>query len=129
MRGSLISLSFALTCTACAAIGPSPAAVEVISQRVTPEDAACRAYYAHVQMDGRMRDITGRACRQSDGSWKVAEGPPENPAQVQTVYTPDAHAVFSTWSNNPPIGISLGRPVMFWTPHEPREGSNFFRAR
>ena len=124
-----VLLPFILAFSGCASFGPAPAAVEVVSQRIAPEDAMCRIYFAHVQMDGRMSDLSGRACRLANGSWRVAEGPPEDPRRVETVYVPDTHAIFNTWSSNPPIGISLGRPVVFWTPPDMREGGDIYRSR
>lgn len=32
----------------------------------------CREYTTHAVIDGRAQDVHGRACRQADGSWRVA---------------------------------------------------------
>jgi hypothetical protein len=70
---------------------PLPPPEPVISQvreRVAADDPTCRDYTAQATVDGRQQEIVGRACQQSDGSWRIAEGPPGQPTQYQTIYGP-----------------------------------------
>ena len=54
--------------------------------KVAADDPNCRDYTGQATIDGKEQKIVGRACLQSDGSWRVAEGSPENPSQYTAVY-------------------------------------------
>ena len=73
----------------------------------------CHDYMVVATIDGKQQQITGAACRQPDGSWRIAEGPPDNPTQYTTVYWPPAspyYAYSEPWLWSAPIGISIGFP-------------------
>jgi surface antigen len=107
---------------------PLPPPEPVISQvreRVAADDPTCRDYTAQATVDGRQQEIVGRACQQSDGSWRIAEGPPGQPTQYQTIYGPPLSYAYGSsypypyypyydsrlWG--PPIGLSFGSSFVF----------------
>ena len=99
-----------LACAGCA-IGPAPAEVEVYFMQVAPDDPACRVYRANVKDGNDAFRIDGRACRQTDGSWKASEGRLGGPRAAFAFKAPPG-AWLETWAIGPPVGISLGRPVI-----------------
>ena len=104
------AMMLGLACAGCA-IGPSPAEVEVYSMQVAPDDTACRIYRANVKEENDAFRIDGRACKQPDGSWTASEGRLGGPRGDFAFKAPPG-AWLETWSTGPPVGISLGRPVM-----------------
>ena len=111
MRWIFAPMTVAALCVGCSGVGSSRAEIELVGQSVAADNAACRIYSINSQVDGVTRNLVGRACKQADGAWQVAEGPPDNPAVFQTLYRPDPSAVYEPWGAGPPIGISAGRPV------------------
>ncbi|MBN9563784.1 MAG: hypothetical protein J0H14_24130 [Alphaproteobacteria bacterium] len=123
MRILVAVLSSTLVCAGCVQ-APPPSAQAVISQateRVAADDPACREYTAQATVDGRPQQLVGRACQQSDGSWRIAEGPPDQPMQFQTVYAPVSYPYgyplyypyYDPWFLGPPIGLSFGGGFVF----------------
>ena len=119
-------------CVGCAApYAPNPVVAQgppipgepVLSQvSATPMagNPDCRDYTALATIDGKQQKIVGKACRQSDGSWAIAEGPPTNPDQYTTVYWPPTdpyYADYEPWLWDAPIGISIGAPFFFDVHH------------
>ena len=99
-----------LACAGCA-LGPAPAEVEVYSMQVAPDDAACRVYRANVKEENDAFRIEGRACPRPDGSWTASEGRLGGP-RGEFTFKPTTGAWLETWHIGPPVGISLGRPVI-----------------
>jgi hypothetical protein len=106
----------ALGCAGCAQpYPPEPVYSQVISMPAA-NDANCREYSAQATVAGRQQQIAGRACRQSDGTWRIAEGVPGQPVQLVTAYAPPVYAdwyPYYPWLWEPPIGLSLGASVVF----------------
>jgi hypothetical protein len=128
-------------CVGCAApYAPNPVVAqglpnpgEPVLSQVTATPVAgnpdCHNYTALATIDGKQEKIVGKACRQSDGSWAIAEGPPTNPNQYTTVYWPPTdpyYADYEPWLWDAPIGISIGAPF-FFDVH--RHFHPFFHAR
>jgi hypothetical protein len=128
-------------CVGCAApYAPNPVVAqglpnpgEPVLSQVTATPVAgnpdCHNYTALATIDGKQEKIVGKACRQSDGSWAIAEGPPTNPSQYTTVYWPPTdsyYADYEPWLWDAPIGISIGAPF-FFDVH--RHFHPFFHAR
>jgi surface antigen len=64
--------------------------------------ATCRQITAQAQIDGRVQNVTGLACLQSDGTWQMVQdvyAPPE--------YAPPGYAYgwYDPWYWGPPIGF------------------------
>jgi hypothetical protein len=92
MRTLVGSAALAILCSACVA-APPPApppplasAVTDFQTKVAADDPNCREYTGQATISGAPQQVVGRACRQADGSWRVAEGTPENPSQYVAVY-------------------------------------------
>jgi hypothetical protein len=112
MRQFLPVVGFILTCSGCvAAPEPIPMVTGVISN-TAPDDPNCREYRAQATVDGQPQEVVGRACRQSDGSWRVMEGPPSAPPDMIALYAPPPYA-YDPWLWEFPIGFSLGTSVVF----------------
>jgi hypothetical protein len=91
---------------------PEPALSQVVSNP-TAGNATCRDYSTLATVDGRQLPISGRACQQSDGTWRIAEGTPANPYQYVATYQPtpaayDEYGEPLLWAF--PIGFSIGLP-------------------
>jgi surface antigen len=125
MRSLIAIAGLILTGPGCVQ-APLPSPEPVISQvteRVAADDPSCREYTAQATIDGRQQEIVGRACQQSDGSWRIAEGPPGQPSQFQTVYGPPLsyaygfsspyYPYYDSWLWGPPIGLSFGSSFVF----------------
>jgi surface antigen len=96
------------------------------SVSVSPKDPACRDYTAQAIIDGRTQPLVGHACQQPDGSWRIAEGTPEQPSRFVAVYPAptypaptypapaypayayDPWCTYDPWFWGPPIGLSIG---------------------
>jgi hypothetical protein len=121
MRVLIHTFGLILLCSGCVQAPPPPAEATIsqVTERVAADDPTCRDYSAQAIVDGRQQQIVGRACQQSDGSWRVAEGPPNAPTQFQTVYwaQPYTHGMYypyyDPWFLGPPIGLSLGGSFVF----------------
>lgn len=109
-----------------APLTPPEPVISQVSERVAADDPTCREYTARATVDGRPQEIVGRACQRSDGSWRIAEGPPGQPTQFQTVYGPPLsyaygssfpyypyYPYYDPWSWGPPIGLSFGSSFVF----------------
>lgn len=108
-----------LACSAC--IQQPPVVEPSLTQsteRIAPDDPNCRDYTAQFLVDGKQQDIVGRACRRSDGSWKITEGPPGNPTQFETVYPPVTYVYnypyYGPWLYGPPVGLGFGGGFVFF---------------
>lgn len=112
MRQFVAVASFIFIGSGCvAAPEPIPMVSGVISD-TAPDDPNCREYRAQATVDGRPAEIVGRACRQTDGSWRVSEGPPSAPPDMIAIYAPPPYA-YDPWLWEFPIGFSLGTSVAF----------------
>ena len=111
MQRTVPVVSVVLACSACV-VAPDPV-VSTVAGEVAPDDATCRDYHAQATVDGQPQDIVGRACRQSDGSWQVSEGPAGGPPQMMIIYPPPPPSFYDPWLWDFPIGFSLGAAVVF----------------
>ena len=80
----------------------------------------CQAYSTLATFNGRTVPVAGQACRQSDGSWRIAEGTPWNPTQYVVNYEPtpagyDGYGGPLLWAF--PIGFSIGVPFFIDRDH------------
>jgi hypothetical protein len=112
MRQFVPVLSFILICSGCVAAPEPQPMVSAVNSDVAPDDPNCREYRAQATVDGQAQEIVGRACRQSDGSWKVSEGPTGAPPEMIALYVPPPYA-YDPWLWEFPIGFSLGSSVVF----------------
>jgi hypothetical protein len=116
MRELILVIGVTLTCAGCVTQPPPPMFSRVASQ-VAPDNPNCREYSARATVDGKPREIVGRACRQDDGTWRIAEGSPGQPASLVTVYAPPPYGAwypsYDPWLWGWPIGLSLGPSVVF----------------
>jgi hypothetical protein len=140
------NLSRRLTCAgfvslllqgAAAAQGVGSPAEPVLSQ-ITSNQAVgaanCRDYSTLATINGRQVPIVGRACKQSDGSWRLAESAPGNPTQYVATYLPSPAAYEGygdpiLWAF--PIGFSIGLPFFIDQHnrfHRFRDFAHFSRA-
>jgi surface antigen len=81
-------------------------------------------------MGDTQQPIVGRACQQTDGSWRVAEGTPEQPGQYVAVYPPAYgyyYPGYDPWFWDPPIGLSLGAVVFLDRAHHIHRFPTFHR--
>jgi surface antigen len=69
-----------------------------------PVVGSCRAVEGQATIDGKVQQTVGRACLQSDGSWKFVQGPDGN---VLT-YQPVAYPYSDPWYYGPPLLIGGG---------------------
>jgi hypothetical protein len=87
-----------------------------VTSQVALDDPNCRDYTAQVTIDGLPQTIVGRACQQTDGPWRIAEGPPGQPTQFDTVYAPPSPSYpyydHYPWLWGPPVGLSRGATVL-----------------
>jgi hypothetical protein len=79
--------------------------------QVAPDDPACRIYRANVKEENDLFKIDGRACKQPDGAWTASEGRIGGP-RIEATFKAPPGAWLETWAIGPPVGISLGRPVI-----------------
>jgi hypothetical protein len=115
MRELTLVVGVTLACSGCVPPPPQPVFTQVASQ-VAPDDPNCRVYSAQATIDGRPQAIAGRACRQTDGTWRIAEGPPGQTPQFATVYAPPPYSYYpyyDPWLWDWPIGLSLGTSAIF----------------
>ena len=112
MRQFAPVVGFLLACSGCV-VAPQPQPIfSAITSDVSPDDPNCRDYRALATVDGQPQEIVGRACQQSDGSWRVVEGPTSAPPQMMAIYAPPPYA-YDPWLWDFPIGFSLGTSVVF----------------
>ena len=105
-----------LACTGCVTAYSSEPVFTQVTSQVAVDDPNCRDYSAQVMIERRQQQIVGRACQQSDGTWRIVEGPPGQPPQIVVGYTPPPYAYYpyyDPWLWGPPIGLSLGASVVF----------------
>ena len=99
MRVLWSSTALALLCSACVTAPPppvlAPVAVSPVSDfqtKVSATDPNCHDYTGQAMIDGVQQQIVGHACKQPDGSWKVAEGTAAQPNQFVAVYPAPIYA-------------------------------------
>jgi len=125
MRQLIPLAGVVLACSGCvqAPLRPAEPVISQVTERVAADDPNCQEYTAQATVDGQQQEIVGRACRQADGSWRIAEGPPGEPTQFQTVYGPPLsytygsiypyYPYYDPWFWGPPIGLSFGGSFVF----------------
>jgi uncharacterized membrane protein YgcG len=93
MRVLFGSTVLAILCSGCVAAPPPPpappfdiAAVTDFQSKPSAADPNCNDYTGQATIDGKQQQIVGHACKQPDGSWKVAEGTTDQPNQYVAVY-------------------------------------------
>ena len=111
MRSGIIFGGVFLACAGCYAAPPEPA-VNQATMTVSPANPTCRDYTVQATADGKPETVTGHACRQADGSWRVAEGVAGQPQQLVQVYPPVYPSyVYDPWFWGPPVGFSIGAVI------------------
>ncbi|HEV2677757.1 MAG TPA: hypothetical protein VGV37_24715 [Aliidongia sp.] len=116
MRALVGSAILVLLCSACVAAPPPVAAtVTDFEAKVAADDPNCRDYTGQAMIDGAPQPVVGRACRQSDGSWRIAEGTATNPNQFVAVYPAPYYPAYSPgyglydpWLWDAPFGFGAG---------------------
>lgn len=100
-----LSLPLLLACTGCVSLlmqGPVAAqgvvsAPEPILSQITSSQTAgsanCRDYSTLATVNGRQVPITGRACQQGDGSWRIAESAPGESHPIRGELSADARRI------------------------------------
>jgi hypothetical protein len=117
----LLAASAVLGCQTAGAQAP-PSNLPAISgpTAATPDAGGnCKDYSATATIDGEQHSISGRACKQADGTWRIAEGPPGS-AQPQIAYwQPDGPGYIDDdpWLWGWPIGFSIGVPFFIDVHH------------
>ena len=94
MRVLFSSTALALICSSCV-MAPPPVAVAPVTgfqTTVSATDPNCHDYTGQGMIDGKPQQLVGHACKQPDGSWKVAEGTADQPAQFVAVYPAPIYA-------------------------------------
>jgi hypothetical protein len=54
--------------------------------QVNGTDPNCHDYTGQAMIEGKEQQVVGHACKQSDGSWKIAEGTATQPNEYTAVY-------------------------------------------
>ncbi len=121
MRPALGLVALLIACAGCTAEPePPPPPFSEIMMTPLPNDPNCREYQAQALVGGQPQMIVGKACLQSDGTWRVVEGTPQNPNQMTMIYPPYPYyggygygypyydGVYDPWDWGPPIGFSVG---------------------
>jgi hypothetical protein len=94
MRVLFGSTALAILCSGCVAEPPPPppappfaaAAVTDFQSKPSAADPNCNDYTGQATIDGKQQQLVGHACKQPDGSWRVAEGTADQPNQYVGVY-------------------------------------------
>jgi surface antigen len=113
VRQVAFAVGLMLVCSGCAETSVQPAIISQVTTSIPPGSPDCRDYTAKATLDGKTQPLLGRACRQSDGSWRIVEGTPKQPLQFVAVYPPPYadYPYDGGWFWGPPIGLSLGAVV------------------
>jgi len=69
----------------------------------------CRAVVGQVEIDGTMQQIVGRACLQSDGTWRIVQSPDGSVPWYSVV----AYPYPDPWYWGPPLFIGGGVSFIF----------------
>ena len=135
MRVLWSSTALALFCSGCVTAPPppvvAPVAVSPVSNfqtKVSETDPNCHDYTGQAMIDGKQEQIVGHACKQEDGSWKVAEGTASQPNQFTAVYPAPVYAdgfypgyfYGDPWFWDAPFGF--GTSFVFFNRHFHRHG-------
>jgi hypothetical protein len=111
MRSSIIFMGILLASAGCMAVPQEPVVTQA-TMAVSPDNPACRDYTVQAVVDGKPQSVTGQACQQADGSWRVTESVAGQPQQLVQVYPPPYPVyVYDPWFWGPPIGFSIGAIV------------------
>lgn len=118
MRATWPFLTGLLACAGCATAQAPP-----VTALAPPSPAPdCRGYSTQAVIDNQVQTLTGTACRQSDGSWRIAETVAGQPGAVVVVYPP-AGAVYSpdqAWLWGMPAGLGFGLDAFVFIDHDHR---------
>jgi hypothetical protein len=122
MRRTICLAVVISACSGCVSAPPEPVQPMIFGENTTgaADDPNCREYKGQAMIGGQEQQLVGRACRQSDGTWKIVEGTSEHPAQVVTVYTPppySAYPYYDPWLWGPPFGLGFGASFAFFGGH------------
>jgi surface antigen len=72
-----------------------------VNQPAPADIGGCRAVEGQATIDGKTQQTIGRACLQSDGTWKFAQGPDGSVLTYQT----SAYPYSDPWYYGPPLLI------------------------
>jgi hypothetical protein len=138
MRYLLPAAALASVCAGCVQPPPPPPPPDMVSELAASLAAAnpnCREYTATGIVNGQQQPVVGRACRQTDGTWRLAtEGEEEDfpeIADLKSWLSADnpscrdysATAIFGA-QQQPLVGRACALPNGFWrvtqgTPEQP----------
>ncbi|MBY4697231.1 hypothetical protein K6W21_24470 [Burkholderia latens] len=75
----------------------------------TDDGATCRAVVMQAEIDGAEQQVVGRACRQSDGTWRMVQA-----ADGSIVWYPDtAYPYTDPWYWGPAVFVGTGGRFVF----------------
>jgi hypothetical protein len=72
MRAVVAIAGLALVCAGCVQTAPPPVAVAGPGPVMPAAAPDCRTIKATTTIDGKQQELTGLACRNADGSWRMA---------------------------------------------------------
>jgi surface antigen len=105
---AMLGLSALLACAACQPSPDASLAANSAGQETPAQNAAqpdCREFTAPVTAAGQLEQASGQACRQPDGSWRVAQNTPGLPTQEYILPQPE-QAPPPTNPETPPPAIA-----------------------
>jgi hypothetical protein len=120
MRTTICLAAVISACSGCVSAPPQPVMSAGVNTTVAADDPNCREYTRGAVIGGQEQQLVGRACLQSDGTWKIVEGTSEHPAQIVTVYTPPPYAAYpyyEPWLWGSPFGLGFGASFVFFNGH------------
>ena len=120
MRKTPLCLTALLACAGCATAAAPPGAVAVAPPPAAA--AECRSYTTQVLIDEAVQTLSGTACRQGDGSWRIAETVAGQPGAVVVVYPPAGivYAPDEAWLWGMPLGLGFGLDAFVFVDHDHR---------
>lgn len=119
MHATRLCLAGLLGCAGCTAAQAPP----IATLAPPPSPAAnCRSYSSQVVIDNTAQTLTGTACRQADGSWRIAQTVGGQPGAVVVVYPPAnyAYAPDQAWLWAMPAGLGFGLDAFVFEDHDHR---------
>jgi surface antigen len=106
----ILTAAMILVCAACQPYADSM--VETVAAQ-GPAQSDCRGFSAAVTAAGTPEQANGRACQQTNGSWRVVQNTPGLPTQEYLVPRPGQNTTESAgYSQPPPSQSANGQPAV-----------------